>query len=169
MSSPASSSEFVKHLLIQYDIPCGMVSRLADDFTDEEATRRVGDLKPLVWFLGHVATTENYFLTLYGGHESALSEEHLKRFGRGSDGEADFSDASKAEIVELLATLDARVRETIKGLTPEDLSRTPASAVSHPLFKSLGSALALVVSHTAYHAGQIANLRRAMGKDPLFG
>ena len=86
MSSPATSSEFSQHLLLQYEVPCRMISALADDFTDEEATRRAGDLKPLVWFLGHVATTDNYFLTLYAGQESALSSEYLKRFGRGSAG-----------------------------------------------------------------------------------
>jgi uncharacterized damage-inducible protein DinB len=169
MSSAAPKSEFTKHLLLQYEIPCRMVSALADDFTEEEATSRSGDLKPLVWYLGHIATTDNYFLTLYGGHETALSDEYLARFGKGSDGHADFSDASKAELVELLATLRGKVRDVIATLEPEDFSRAPSREVQHPLFKTCGSALALIVSHCAYHAGQIANLRRSMGKDPLFG
>ena len=169
MSSAAPKSELTKHLLLQYEIPCRMVSALAEDFTEEEATRPVGDLKPLVWYLGHIATTDNYFLTLYAGEETALSAEYLKRFGKGSDGAADFGDASKAEMLELLATLRGKVRDFVATLEPEDFAREPATEVHHPLFKSCGAALALVVSHAAYHAGQIANLRRAMGKDPLFG
>lgn len=169
MSSAAPKSELTKHLLLQYEIPCRMVSALADDFTDEEATSRAGDFKPLVWYLGHIATTDNYFLTLFGGQETALDDEYLKRFGRGSDGEADFSDASKAELLELLETLRGKVRDLVATLEPEDFSRAPDREVLHPLFKSCGSALALVVSHCAYHAGQIASLRRAMGKDPMFG
>ena len=86
-----------------------------------------------------------------------------------ADGAADFGDASKAEMLELLATLRGKVRDFVATLEPEDFAREPATEVHHPLFKSCGAALALVVSHAAYHAGQIANLRRAMGKDPLFG
>ncbi len=169
MSSPATSSPFTTHLLRQYEMPRRMLATLAEDFSEEDATRGVGNQKPLVWYLGHVAVTDNYFLTLYGGHESALSEEQLKRFGRGSDGHADFSDASKAEAIELLATLRERIRALISSLAPEDLDRETSDEARHPAFKTLGGALALIISHCGYHTGQVADLRREMGKDPMFG
>lgn len=169
MSSPATSSAFTKHLLRQYEMPRRMLATLAEDFTDEEATRPSGDNKPLVWFLGHVAITDNYFLTLYGGAESAVSTEQMKRFGRGSDGHEDFGDASKAELLALLDTLRDRVRELISSLEPDDLDRECTEEARHPAFKTLGGALALIISHCGYHTGQVADLRRSMGKDPLFG
>lgn len=167
--SAASPSTLTKQLRKQYDMSRGMLARLAEDFTPEEATRRAGSHKPLVWFLGHVAVTDNYFLTLFGGHESAIPEERLARYGRGSDGSADFSDASLEELIAVLDTLKERVHAVIAALAPEDLERAPATPVGHPAFKNLGSALALVVSHCAYHAGQIGDLRRELGKDPIFG
>jgi uncharacterized damage-inducible protein DinB len=169
MSSAAATPAFTAHLVRQYEMPRRMIAALADDFTDEQATARAGGQKPLVWYLGHVAITDNYFLKLYGDGASALSDEHINRYGRGSDGHADFSGASKAEMVELLETLGERVRALLSSLAAEDLERATTEKVGHPLFKSLGSALSLIVAHAAYHAGQIADLRREMGKDPLFG
>lgn len=168
MSSPAPTSPFAKHLFTQYEVTRRMIAALAEDFTEEEATRRAGESKPLVWYLGHVATSENALLKYFGG-ESHLPAEHFKRFGRGSDGGADFGDASKAEMLELLSTLRRRVKEFLFALTPEDLSREAAEEVAHPLFANLSSAISLIVAHNGYHAGQIADLRRAMGKNPLFG
>ena len=169
MSSAAASPAFTAHLLRQYEIPRRMIAAMADDFSDEQATARAGAQKPLVWYLGHVAVTDNYFLRLYGEGDSALSDEHINRFGRGSDGHADFSDASKADMLALLETLGNRMRAAISALDAGDLERETSEEVLHPIFKTLGGALALVVSHAAYHAGQIADLRREMGKDPLFG
>ena len=169
MSTPASSSSFGQFVYSQYWTPRRMLAALAEDFTEEQARERVGDLKPLVWYLGHIAVTENYLLSLYGGAESAVSKEHLQRYGRGSDGHADFSDASKAEMLELLETLRTRMKELLTSLAVEDAEREAPGEVGHPLFAKLGSAISLINAHNAYHAGQIGVLRRAMGKDPLFG
>jgi uncharacterized damage-inducible protein DinB len=169
MSATSSPSPFNTHLLAQYDLARGMLARLASDFSEEDATRSAGGQKPLVWYLGHVAITDNYFLQLFGGEAAALSDEYIKRYGRGSDGESDFSDASKADVVALLETLKERVHVLLGSLAPEDLARESGVEKVHPMFKTLGSALTLVVAHCAYHAGQVGDLRRELGKDPLFG
>ena len=169
-SSKPSVTPFAEHLFRQYDLSHKMVTTLADDFTAEEARQSAGGLKPLVWYLGHLAVTKTFFLGLYAGHQSTLSDEHMKRYNRGSDpSSVDFSDADKDELLALLKSLRAETKTFILSLTPEDLAREAPTEVAHPLFKTLGSALALVCSHDAYHAGQIGALRRAMGKDPLFG
>ena len=88
-SSEQTLSPLNRQLLSHYEMVRGMVSRLAEDFTAEEAVTRAGDLKPLVWYLGHIAQTEAFFLKLFGDTDVALSEEHVTRFGRGSDGSLD--------------------------------------------------------------------------------
>jgi hypothetical protein len=172
MAKPSSTpaSAFGAHLVTQLDLPYRMILALAKDFTDEEARQAAGGNKPLVWYLGHTTITKDSVLSLYTGSESALSEEYRGRFGRGSDGSADFGDAPAKE--ELLATfkdVHGRLREFLSSLEPEDMSRPAGREAFHPLLSTLGSAVALVVAHDGYHAGQIAVLRRAMGKDPLFG
>jgi uncharacterized damage-inducible protein DinB len=173
MSSSATSSEssFGDHLCLQLDLPYKMVTSLADDFTEEQAKESVNGAKPLVWYLAHVILPRNYFLTLYaGGGDEAVDAKFNERFGRGSDGSADFSDApSKAELLAIYARIHERAKAFVATLSPEDLARTTDVEVRHPMFKALGSALTLSAGHDVYHAGQIANLRRSMGKDPLFG
>jgi hypothetical protein len=170
-STSPSGSAFGAFLASQLELPYRMVTMLAADFTDEESKQRAGDSKPLVWYIAHVTITKNYALKLFDpGYESVVSEEFLKRFGRGSDGSADFGDApSKDELLAQLAKIHDRARDFVSRLSLEDMEREANGDVSHPLFAKLGSAFTLVASHDAYHAGQIANLRRAMGKDPLFG
>ena len=134
-SSEQTLSPLNRQLLSHYEMVRGMVSRLAEDFTAEEAVTRAGDLKPLVWYLGHIAQTEAAFLKLFDGTEVALSEEHAKRFGRGSDGSLDHSDASKEELVALLDDLHARMKGLLSSLSEEDLSREAGVEVAIPVFK----------------------------------
>lgn len=170
-SAPTSESHFGAHLSRQLDLPYQMICKLADDFTDEQAKQRVGDSKPLVWFLAHVIITRNYFLTLYGGGgDEAVDAAFVARFGRGSDGAADMTDSpSKGELLAIFERITERARALVATLAPEDLDREAEGDVRHPLFKTLGTAITLVTAHDGYHAGQIGVLRRSMGKDPLFG
>lgn len=172
MSTPASpsGSAFGAHLVTQLKFPYRMLVALCEDFSDEEARQSVGGNKALVWYLGHVTIAVDYLLMLYTGAESAISKENRKRFGRGSDGMADFSDApSKDEMVALFEDVHKRLMGFLETLAPEDMQREAAGETVIPMFAKLGTAISLVVAHDGYHAGQIAVLRRAMGKDPLFG
>lgn len=169
MSSAATESAFSRQLIRQFEMPRRMIAALVQDFTEEEARQAPEGQKSLVWYLGHVATAANYFMVLYSGQESLLPKEHHDEFGRGSSGHPDLGDATKESLVALNNTLAERVVAFLATLGPDDAERKAEGDVQHPLFATLGSAIALVVSHDAYHAGQIANLRRAMGKDPLFG
>jgi uncharacterized damage-inducible protein DinB len=168
MSSAASTSTFNQHLFRQFDIAHGMVVRSAEDFTQEEAIARPDGQKPLVWYLAHLLITEGFFCDIYAGG-SFVSPEFHARFGRGSDASQDCSDVSKDELLATLAETREAVKSLLFSLEPDDLERPAPIEVAHPIFKTLGSALALVVAHNGYHAGQIAVLRRAMGKDGLFG
>jgi hypothetical protein len=172
MASSVTSQEsvFGAHLVRQLDMPFRMINALAEDFTDEQARESVGGQKPLVWYLAHSVITKTHLLKLYGGAGDSLSKEFIERYGRGSDGSADFSDAPpKAEFLEHLAAVHERAKSLVASLAPEDMERKAEGEIAHPVFKKLGSALTLIASHDAYHAGQIAVLRRSMGKDPIFG
>jgi uncharacterized damage-inducible protein DinB len=172
MSTPASpsGSAFGSHLVTQLKFPYRMLVALCEDFSDEEARQPAGGNKALVWYLGHVTIAADYLLMLYTGAQTAISKENRKRFGRGSDGTADFSDApSKDEMVALFKNVHKRLMGFLENLAPEDMEREATGQVVDPTFARLGTAISLIVAHDGYHAGQIAVLRRAMGKDPLFG
>jgi hypothetical protein len=173
MSSSAAGSEptFGAHLCMQLELPFGMINKLAEDFSEEQAKESVNGGKPLVWYLAHVIIPRNYFLMLYaGGGDAAVDAKFNERFGRGSEGSADFSDApGKEELLAIYKRINDRAKEFVSTLRPEDMGRLGEGDIKHPMFRSLGSAFTLSTAHDGYHAGQIANLRRAMGKDPLFG
>jgi hypothetical protein len=156
---------------MQLEFPYRMVTALAEDFTEEQARESADGRKPLVWYLGHIIIARNGLLKLYaGGGDPSVDAAFVERFGRGSDGSADFSDApGKADLLAIYARVHERGKEFVSTLAPEDMARALEGEAPHPLFKTLGTALNLNASHDAYHAGQIAVLRRAMGKDPLFG
>ncbi len=168
MSSARQAAALNVQMKRNYEFSRRMLDGLLEDFTSEEALERVGDFKPLVWYLGHIAVAENAWLQLHRGAESVLPEGHMTRYSRGSDGDADFSDASLDEMTSLLGTLRERMKAAIAEIEPEDLERETPVEVFPPL-KQCGNAFALVCSHNAYHAGQIQLLRRAMGKSATFG
>lgn len=168
MSSAQPAQALNVQMKRNYEFSRRMLDGLLEDFTAEEALERVGDFKPLVWYLGHIAVAENAWLQLHRGAASALPEGHMDRYSRGSDGDADFGDASLDEMTALLVELRGRVKKAIAEIVPEDLEReTPVD--TFPPLKQCGNAFALVCSHNAYHAGQIQLLRKKMGKTATFG
>jgi uncharacterized damage-inducible protein DinB len=63
-----------------------------------------------------------------------------------------------------LAESTAAIRETVASMSPEDLERTVGRA-SRPLGTgvTLAAMLSGLLQHNAYHSGQIALLRKAVG------
>ena len=168
MSSAQQAPALNVQMKRNYEFTRRMLDGLLEGFTAEEALERVGDFKPLVWYLGHIAVAENAWLQLHRGAASALPDGHMDRYSRGSDGDADFSDASLEDMTALLATLRQGIKAAIATIQPEELEReTPVD--TFPPLKQCGNAFALVCSHNSYHAGQIQLLRRAMGKSATFG
>lgn len=168
MSTAEPANALTTQMKRQFEVSRRMVDALISDFTQEEATARVGDFKPLVWYLGHMIVTEHAWLELHRGVKSGIPDGHMDRFGRGSDGSADFSDAKLADLVDVMKSLRKRVRDEISALEPGDLEHEATVEVFEPL-KISGNAFALMCAHNAYHAGQIQLLRRAMGKPATFG
>ncbi len=169
MSSPSSKTDFGRQLVRNYELGRRMLASLTEDFSDEDAHVRIEPLKPLVWYLGHIAVAESTLLHLYFDQDHPFSTDHLKKYGRGSDGRADFSDANMGEMLEMLGLLRDRVRAALGTLTYEDMERAPSRQIEHPAFNTLGTASALISAHNAYHAGQIALLRSSLGKGAKFG
>lgn len=168
MSSAQQAQALNVQMKRNYEFTRRMIDGLVEGFSAEEALMRVGDFKPLVWYLGHIAVAENAWLQLHRGAPSVLPEGHMERYSRGSDGGADFSDVSFDELTALLATLRQRMKASILEIEPADLEReTPVDTL--PPLKQCGNAFALICSHNSYHAGQIQLLRRAMGKVATFG
>lgn len=119
----------------------------------------------LNWIVGHLLSVYNSALPLLG-QEPVMERALLKRYERGSPPLERASDA--LNFTELLASWNKateRIDAGLSGLTGDVLHRpAPRSPTGNP-DETIGSLLATVLFHQAYHAGQIGVLRRLVGRE----
>lgn len=123
----------------------------------------------IAWQVGHLAVAQ-YSLALMRirGHQEAdeawIGAAFRKRYGKGSAPQA----VSTDEIATIQATFDRvfdTVMETLPAYSDEQLD-VPLDR-PHPLFTTKLGGLEWCSRHELIHTGQIALLRRLMGKQPL--
>lgn len=123
-----------------------------------------------LWVVGHLAWAE---AAMVGGF--ILGEENpLARweslFGMGSQPVADASRyPAMSELRAEWARLRARTLEVLASMTEADLDRpSKAPAEWAEMFGTIGKVFGVVVNHQMFHAGQVADARRAAGLKPVF-
>ena len=115
------------------------------------------------WTLGHVIfSCQGIAAEL--GTEQWLPDDWEARFGYGSTPSSDPSRyPDKSEMLLLLTDAANRLRHTLLA-TDESVLERPLPDESLPAMRHL--LIQVVVGHTAYHAGQLAVWRPAIGKPP---
>jgi uncharacterized damage-inducible protein DinB len=124
----------------------------------------------LAWQVGHLASAQ-YMLCLRrvrgesDGDEQLMSAEARKAFGRDS---VPAPQEQTMPAPEILAALDRVFNQSVAELTEYDDQQLDVEVQPpHPLFKTKLGAVQWCSQHELVHAGQIALLRRLMGKAPL--
>lgn len=142
----------------------GWLKVWAADFTEAEATRTVpGGPNPVAWQLGHLALVEDEVCTLFSGRGPELPAS--LRSACASGGPSPGADAvfpSLAELWQLLEATHGRLLGLVANAGPADFDRE--SSPPNRFFRTLGQAIYEVALHENYHVGQIAALRKALGK-----
>jgi len=123
-----------------------------------------------LWVVGHLALAEATLVSQYILGQGKPYPEWEPLFGTGSQ---PTPDASKYPPMDkLLAELEkvrARTLEVLGSMTDEDLSKpSKAPADVAALFGTVGQCFTMIGLHMTFHAGQVADARRAMGKTPVF-
>lgn len=125
----------------------------------------------VAWQVGHLAIAEyGLCLSRVRGRRAEdaalLPAEFSQRYGRGSEPSSD--PAENASVESLRTTLEAVHRQALDEIPTytQELLNEPLDE-PHPIFKKRGDGLAFCPSHELVHAGQLALLRRLMGKPPL--
>jgi uncharacterized damage-inducible protein DinB len=118
------------------------------------------------WTLGHIIYSCHAMATELGA-EPWLPEDWESVFGYGSTPKSmEPQYPKKAELQALLAEATTRLGEALRAADASVLSRR-LSEEGDGDFPTMGDLLLqVIVAHTAYHAGQLAVWRRAMGKEP---
>ncbi len=118
----------------------------------------------LNWVVGHLLAVYNDVLPALG-QKPVVARETLEHYARGSSPITDARDARP--FADLTRDWDAactRIDMGLAALPAQRLEERVAQSPTGNPNESLGSLLATVMFHQAYHAGQLGILRRIVGK-----
>ena len=147
----------------------GWLRAWAKDFTDAEALQPAPEGRapnPLAWQLGHLACVEEDVTQLFSGDPppERLVPQALRAVC--ATGSVPPTGATRylplAELWTLLERTHARLLGLLDAAAPADLDRGPR--VVNPYFHSFGQGLYEAALHENYHVGEIAALRKVLGK-----
>ena len=139
------------------------------DLSDEELVLQpTGAPNHAAWTLGHIIHSCRA-IALELGKEASSSAEWESRFGYGTrPNPAAAENLSKSNLLTNLAEASDQLRTAIQTLDTGFLDRPPSEANMREIFPTMGHVLMqAVIAHTAYHAGQLAAWRRAIGRTPV--
>jgi hypothetical protein len=147
----------------------GWLKAWAGDFTDAEATRPAPDGRtpnPLAWQLGHLACTEEDVAGLFaaGPAPEPLVPASLRAVC-GTGGPSPTPNTAYLPLADLWTLLDRtheRLLAVLDAASPDELERPPR--VQNPYFHTLGQGVYEAALHENYHVGEIAALRKVLGK-----
>jgi len=124
----------------------------------------------IAWQVGHLASSQIILVHMrcfgkeYAGCAPA---EYQKLFGRGSTPVADPAAYPPiSRIREFFSRIHGECLDMIAKMPTPELDK-PAGAEPHPMFTNKAGAIGMAAMHECFHAGQIAMIRRLMGKPPL--
>lgn len=119
----------------------------------------------LNWVMGHLMTARNGVLPLLG-REPLWDDRTVETYKRGSQPLTDPSTALSFD--KIMADFDKSqemITQGLREITSERMAeKAPYSPTNNPN-ETVGSLLAGLAFHDAYHAGQTGILRRIAGKD----
>lgn len=156
----------------QMEMSKSWVMGLAADIQDAPLTLPTsnGGNHPL-WIVGHLAYSEaNIISVLAQGKENPLLE-WKDLFGKDSQPVNDASHyPSYPDVLARFETVRADTLAYLDTLSEEDLNK-PSNAAEEMqgYFGTIGKCLAVLTTHLAFHGGQIADARRAAGRNVLMG
>jgi len=122
-----------------------------------------------LWFAGHMATTDNFFLSLLAPEKSDRNQQFQTCFGVGSRPTANPADyPSPEEVLAYMRDRREKLMQVLDGLGEEELS-TPLSHGAPNFLSDFASVFELAVWHEGLHSGQVSVARRSLGNPPLQG
>jgi len=153
--------------LLRYNVTFthNVTKKYLDDVTDDEMlVRAVPGSNHLAWQLGHLVASERSLLEAIGADVPDLPEGFAEKHGKenaSSDDPGDF--LTKSEYFELMQQMH-HAAETAIDKTDEAGLDEPTPEKLRGFFPNVGAVLLMAGSHEMMHAGQIAAIRRKLGK-----
>ncbi|MCP3903101.1 MAG: DinB family protein [Planctomycetes bacterium] len=153
--------------LLKYNIDFthSVTQAYVSDITDEEmVARAIPGSNHIAWQLGHLVSSERQLFTAVGCDMPELPDG----FDEGhSDDTRESDDAgrflTKDQYLDFMDTMHTAAKNAIDSFDEDDLDN-PAPEKMRDFFPTVGSVLMMGGSHEMMHVGQIAAIRRKLGK-----
>lgn len=171
MSKPRKKQMALKERLRRQLVQARQMSErlLADFETSQQWTYQIhDDCNHALWFAGHMAHTDNFFLSMIDSSAAVeLPTIYQRQFGMGSQPTNVPEDyPSPSDVLEVMRERRATLLEVLDSLDDEDFTKsTPDGA---PDFLSdIAAVFEMAIWHEGLHSGQLSSVRRALGHKPI--
>ncbi len=146
-----------------------LLSFMEDIPADQMCHQPVEGGNHTLWIAGHLAQTDDFFLTALAGRAPACPASYRTLFGMGSQPVND--PAAYPCLDDIKAQLDARRTDLVAWLKSLSLDQLAAPLTGDlagfaPAHVALAGALAW---HEGLHTGQLTFIRKSLGIGPKFG
>ncbi len=152
-------------LKAQIDLQTRLFNNVAEGISDTESGQRNSEqINNMKWVAGHILHTRLGSMSKLAGLQP--DDTYEAKFGRGNSFDPAATYPPIEEIRDRWQATAAAISEGI-GKMPEDMaaSKSPAQVpIADDTIRGLASFL---VSHEAYHIGQLGILRKMVGKDAM--
>lgn len=141
---------------------------LADFKSPEEWTRQVHpNANHALWFAGHMAVSDNFFISSVAPERTLKRPEFEKAFGTGSQPTSNPADYPRPEqVLEYMNERRATLLGILDNLDEADLEK-PLPKGTPDFLPDVGAVFETAVWHEGLHSGQLSVCRRAMGHKPV--
>ena len=141
---------------------------LADFKTPEEWTRQVHpNANHALWFAGHMAVSDNFFVSHIAPEKVAKRPEFEKAFGTGSQPTSNPADyPSPHEVLEFMNERRRTLMSVLDALDERDLEK-PLAKGTPDFLPDVGAVFEMAVWHEGLHSGQLSVCRRSLGFKPV--
>ncbi len=157
-----------EHLKNSLNTNVAMIKAMIDDITEEESLHRGnGDFNHIKWQTGHLAYTADLTLKCLG-EDAELSSEWEELFARGASFKEDRSVyPSMNDIRTKLYSIHQAIFRKLENMIDSDLEANVKLGPDYEVTAMDGALF--FCAHDAYHCGQMAMIRKALGRERAFG
>jgi hypothetical protein len=146
-----------------------MSERMLSDFkTPEQWTHQVQPgVNHALWFAGHMASTDNFFISVLAPEKAKDMAEHNRLFGVGSQPVSDSGVYPPPEkVLDEMRERRSVLLGILDSFSEEDFSR-PTPPGTPDFLRNFAAVFEAAVWHEGLHTGQLSMARRAIGCPPL--
>jgi len=148
-----------------------MMLGLAEDLMNQSMVRACNGGNHALWIVGHMAHSDDHlFQVMYGGKNQMDQWDGLFKAGTlPSDDPTVYPDYEK--IIEQFKQQRGRLVDKLDTLTDPDLNLAAAAPPEgmEEFFGSIGSCMLIASIHAWHHRGQLADIRKVLGRAPMVG